>query len=83
MSKHQYQEDCPGCGPVLLDPRIGTTLPNDHPAMKAIANVWGTATREEKQAFHDVCCLNMRADDVMHLCQQLIGRIQVALSALN
>lgn len=60
MSIEVYDDSCPGCRPVLLDPATGWALPDDSPAMLALRRVWNLTTLKERQAFHRVCCLNSR-----------------------
>jgi len=79
MSLQQFDDDCPGCKPAVLDPKTNEVLPDDHPVMVAIFAVWETTTPEERKAFHDVCCLNSQQPHDMALMQGLVLRIQLAI----
>lgn len=52
MSQEKFNNDCPGCKPVLLDAKTKTALPDDSPAMIAIMKIWKTLTLEERESFH-------------------------------
>ena len=83
MSREQYQEDCPGCRPAMIDLKTGKRMSDDTPVMMAVNRVYAAASRAEKEAFHRVCCLNSRALDDLQLMAQLQQRIQRALEALG
>ena len=75
MSRTKFEDDCKGCRPAVLDMKTGQRLPDDHELMKAIDVVWAKTTREERKAFHSVCCLNSRDARDMKLCTGIIDRI--------
>jgi hypothetical protein len=83
MSIAQFNDDCPGCRPAVLDPTTGHVLPPEHPVMVTVNSVWATTTLEERRAFHNVCCLNSRTPEDLKLVAGLNGRIQAALNALE
>ena len=83
MSLAQFNDDCPGCRPAVLDPTTGSVLTPEHPVMVTINQVWATTTLEERRAFHNVCCLNSRAPDDLKLMAGLTERVQAALKALE
>lgn len=65
MSFEQYEEECSGCRPVVLDVKTLKALPPEHPIMQAVNSVWEQTTRAEREAFHRVTCQNSRdASDV-------------------
>jgi hypothetical protein len=76
MSIKVYQDDCPGCRPVALDPTTGKVLPDDHPLMQRILRAWGQTTREQREAWHRVTCQNSRDERDMKLARQFISAIQ-------
>lgn len=58
MSHEQFDENCKGCQPVLLDGKTGAILANDNPMMQRVLEIWATLTLDERKTFHRVCCLN-------------------------
>jgi hypothetical protein len=74
VSKHSFDENCPGCKPVLIDATTMKPLPKDHPGMVAINRIWDECSLEEKEAFHKVTCLNNRSPSVMKLAVGLMDR---------
>lgn len=60
MSYEKFQEDCPGCRPVMIDFATGVPLPDSHPIMQAILGAWNETTHDERAAFHRFTCLNSR-----------------------
>jgi hypothetical protein len=61
MAWETYDDSCPGCQPVLIDVLSGKKLPDDDPAVLAMAKIWASTTLPERQAFHRVTCLNSKA----------------------
>lgn len=79
MSQDTYEDQCAMCRPILINPKTGKVMAQDSLEMAAINKVWEATTREERQAFHNVCCNNSRSDTDMILCNGLIDKIQTAL----
>ena len=83
MSRKPFNDDCPGCKPemlVMVDPLTNSFLPDDHPVMKAIVEVWKKTTFAERQVFHQVCCQKSCDTNDLFIFQGLLGRIQKAIS---
>lgn len=78
MSREQFQEDCAACRPVLVDLETGKPLADDHPAQQTIIAAWAKTTREEREAFHNVTCLNSRDSKALDLVQRFLSRAQSA-----
>lgn len=78
MSWKEFEEDCPGCRPCIIDAKTGEKLPQDSDIMKAVNKIWETATQQEKQAFHNVTCNNSREAMDMALMKGIVDRIQAA-----
>lgn len=83
MSRGEYQDDCVGCQPAMLDLETGQPLPLESPVMQAVLTVYGQAKRAEKVAFHNFTCNNSRRVADLVLVQGLMRRIQFALDALK
>jgi hypothetical protein len=65
MSIEQFDDNCPGCRPAVLDIATGKVLPNDDPIMAKMLAIWAKTTLGQRQAYHRVMCLNSR--DVIDL----------------
>lgn len=76
VSKEQFQDECPGCLPVIIDPTTGQVMPADSPPMLSVMRVWRGTQRFEREAFHRVCCLNSRHPTDMGIMQSIIGRMK-------
>lgn len=83
MSRTKYEDSCSGCRPVLLDPKSGKVWADDSPAMHAVMHVWEGTTREEREAFHRVTCLNSRRFYDVHIMQQISQRISEELNKME
>ncbi len=78
MSWTHFEDDCPGCRPVAIDPETGQLLPDAHPLMHAVNKWWFMTTLQERQAWHRFTCLNSRAP--LDLCvikdmKEKVGRM--------
>ena len=77
MSKKEYQEDCPGCRPVIVDfSDNNRRLPDDHPKMVILLKIWREASHAEKVAFHNVTCNSSRRDLDVRLARELMKKFQ-------
>lgn len=79
MSRKVFSDECQGCRPAVFHPETGRVLSNDDPVMVKVNVVWETTTREEREAFHRVTCLNSRAPEDLSVMQGLIRRIQASV----
>lgn len=78
MSQKQFDDECAGCRPAILDIRTGKKLPDDSPVMVKANRIWQEATRGEREAFHRVCCLNSREPGDISQAQRLSRRMVAA-----
>jgi len=76
MSLKEYQEDCPGCRPVIIDFKTGQRLPDDDPKMVVLLKIWREASHREKVAFHNVTCNSSRRDLDVRLARELMHKFQ-------
>lgn len=79
MSREKFEDGCPGCRPVLLDQATMEPFAKDHPAMVAVMRVWATTTLEERQAFHDLTCLNHRDRKTVDIVMGINRRFEAAI----
>ena len=81
MSRTKYNEECPGCLPVLIDTKTGNVFSADHPTMKSIMALWGHADRKTRKAWHAVTCMNSRRGKDMALVRPFVEKIQAAMAS--
>jgi hypothetical protein len=81
MSMEVFSDDCPGCRPAVVDVETGKVLAKDSPIMQTVLAVWATTTREERVAYHRVCCGNSRNQVDLRVFQGIATRMQTALTA--
>ena len=79
MSIEEFEDNCEGCKPALLDVKTKRPYPADSPEVKAMMVVWEGTTREERVAYHNVCCNNSLDQKDMLAAQQVAMRIADAL----
>jgi hypothetical protein len=75
MSREKFDDDCPGCRPVILDRETGRPLPDDHPAMVRIRVIWAGTNFHQRKAFHDVMCLNSRNPADLALVKSIVDQL--------
>lgn len=80
MSMKQFDDNCPGCRPVLVNAKTGKALPEDSPTMRVVLEfVWAKTTPEERRAFHRFTCLNSRDGHDVAIAASIARRIEAAL----
>lgn len=91
MSWSKFSDDCDGCKPVMCETvklpdgslTTGPQVPDSDPKMQAILRVWNeTTTRQERVAYHAVCCLNSRRPTDVRLARAVMDRMRDAVIAL-
>lgn len=83
MSWERHEDDCPGCKPVLVDPRTMRALPNDSPEMRAVLAAWETTTLADRQAWHRFTCTNSRAAADLELVDGIRRKFAEALAGIR
>ncbi len=83
MSKEQFNDNCPGCRPIIIDPDTMKVLPEDSWQMQAVARVWAATNYAERKAFHEFTCLNSREPMVMAIVNTLRHRMNNALKSAD
>lgn len=83
MSITQFDDNCPGCRPALIDPETGKKLPDSDQIVQITDRVWAATTRKEREAFHNVCCLNSRKASDMKIMSAITKRITALAKASN
>lgn len=80
MSFENQDDECPGCRPAILNAQTGQVEPADSPIMQTVNRVWESTTKEERTAFHRVCCQNSREPADIEVMKSIGDRIQRALA---
>ena len=83
MSKEHFDDDCPGCRPVILDVKTMKKFPADSMEQKTIDRVWSQTTPEVRQAFHRVTCQNSRDPKDIAIMEELSRQIGKAIEERN
>lgn len=76
MSREKFDDNCPGCRPVILDPETGKVLPPDDPAMQQMLAIWARSSFAQREAFHRVMCLNSRDEIDLTLVKELVDQLK-------
>lgn len=74
MSKDQFDDNCKGCKPAILDPSTGSVLPENHPLMVSIINIWDQQSIDTKNAWHRITCNNSKDPNDVKLAQEFIDK---------
>lgn len=83
MTVGKFSDECEGCLPALWDTQTQRRLGPETPEMKAIMAVWGETTKQEREAFHRVTCLNSRTPSDMRLVGGLNEQFRQALGRVR
>ena len=83
MSKEVFNDDCPGCRPAVIDVKTGKVMGPETPLMQVVNAVWAKTTREQREAFHNVCCHNSRTPKDLELAGRIFKDIQEAANAAH
>lgn len=80
MSAEEFDDGCEGCKPVALDVITGRVLPDDDPVMVGVRAVWEATPRDQRAAFHRVCCLSSRDPGDLALVEELATKLRLELA---
>ena len=83
MSVDKFDDNCPCCKPALINMKTGLALPPESPIMQVVNRVWAESTLADREAFHNVCCLNSRTPADLTLALALNQRMKTALEKLD
>jgi len=61
--------------PVIVDQKTMQILPQDHPAMIRVNEVYDQLSLPEKQAWHRVTCLNSRDPIDLAICRHMLDKL--------
>ena len=78
MPIYEFDDNCPGCRPAILDVKTGKVLPDDDPIMAKMLGVWATTTLTQRRTYHCVMCLNSRDPIDLLIVQSIIDRFQAS-----
>ncbi len=81
MACEIFDPKCPGCRPVILNPKTGQVLEDTDPVMQVVNRVFDAASREEQEAFFRVTVKNSRDPLDLELLKGMSDRMQAAIKA--
>jgi hypothetical protein len=76
MSLREFDDNCPGCRPAIVDIKTKEVLPDDHPIMRSMLEVWAKTSIGERRAYHRVMCLNSRDAIDLYLVDGVIEKLK-------
>ena len=82
MSREQFDDNCPGCMPVVIDLKTHQPYSEDSPVGKSVAEFWKTTSLEERQAFHEFTCQNSRNPIIMDIVGALSEKMKKHLEGV-
>lgn len=78
---HHFDPDCPGCRPVIANPRTMKPVPANHPMQTAAERVWDNQlSRDEQEALHRVWVHNSRARADLAVGERFLTMIKNEMS---
>jgi hypothetical protein len=75
----EFDPECQDCRPCILDSETKQVLPDTHPDVVRLLEIWKTVSRAEREAFFRVTVQNGRDANDLHILQSLQRRIQAAM----
>jgi hypothetical protein len=81
MSREQFDDECAGCRPAMVDVKTKQLYADDSVEMVIVNRLWSKTMLEERQAWHRVMCQNSRAALDMNLAKAFADRIEAAFAA--
>lgn len=76
MSREKFDDNCPGCRPVILDRKTGRPMPEDDLVVQKMMAVWAGTTYAQREAFHNVMCLNSRDPTDLVLVKMIVDQLK-------
>jgi hypothetical protein len=73
---HQFDPECEGCQPVILDPETGTRLPPDHPFSMTALKVWKALPRWQQEALNRVWVHDSQLQEDLAVMQIFVLQIE-------
>lgn len=83
MTCDKFDPKCPGCRPVIFDPRTQRNFPADDPTMVAVNEVWDASPWEEQEACWRIWVKNGRDPADMKLASSFMDKVQARLTPAN
>lgn len=71
---HEYDENCPGCQPAILDLQTNKPLPDDHPYMAAALRAFKSCTMTQRRAWHRVVIQQSKNETDLKMAAE-VGKI--------
>jgi hypothetical protein len=81
MSIKSFDDECPGCRPMMVDVKTGQAFADDSAEMVAVNRVWSATTLAERQAWHHVTCQNSLSIVDLQVVEDFSDRVETALLA--
>ena len=83
MSRARFDDECPGCRPMMVNVETGQPYADDSAEMTAVNRVWSATTLAERQAWHRFTCLNSRSIVDLQVVKDFSDRLESALLAAS
>ena len=81
---HEYDDECEGCQPSMMDATTGQIMSKDHPVMIAVLKAWkGKTTLIERRATSRVWMNNSRNPQDIEIMQRVAGIMQEAVQEVE
>lgn len=78
---HEYDENCPGCQPAMLNLETGQPVPADDPSMVIVSRVFKSFSLAERRAWHRVIMQNSQNENDWAITKRISDAVSGALNA--
>jgi hypothetical protein len=80
MSTKEFDDECSGCRPAMMDVKTKTMMPDDSPTMRTVLRIWNRLTLADKRAWHRFTCLQSRAIGDLAVAKRFSEAVEKALT---
>lgn len=77
---HEYDENCPGCQPAMLNLETGKPVPLDDPQMAVLLRVFNSFSLTERRAWHRVVMQGSQNTDDLAVVKKISDTVSEALN---
>lgn len=81
MSIKCFDDECPGCRPMMVNVDTGQPFADSSVEMIAVNRIWSMTTLAERQAWHRFTCQNSRSIVDLQVVKTFSDRLETALLA--
>jgi hypothetical protein len=82
MSRERFDDECPGCRPMMVNMQTKRPYADDSVEMTTVNRLWSETTLDERRAWHRVTCQNSRSLVDVQIAKTFVDRLEAAFAAV-